>query len=35
VWWYEEGKFKQDFYGHHGGLLREEMETLLLALPYD
>lgn len=35
VWWYEEGKFRHNFYGHHGGLAREEMETLLLALPYD
>lgn len=33
VWWKEEGRFSQDFYGHHGGLTPEEMETLLLALP--
>ncbi|MBV9688507.1 MAG: alkaline phosphatase family protein [Ktedonobacteraceae bacterium] len=33
VWWYEEGKFSMNFYGHHGGLLPEEMEIPLLLLP--
>ena len=32
VFWYEEGRFQQSFYGHHGGLTRPEMETILLAL---
>ena len=34
VWWYEKGKYEQIFRGHHGGLTREEMETVLLAYPY-
>ena len=34
VWWFEKGRFEQKFYGNHGGLTRDEMETLLLALPY-
>jgi hypothetical protein len=34
VWWYERGRFEQNYYGHHGGLTREEMEIpLLLAVP--
>ena len=31
VWWYEKGKFEQAFYGHHGGLTRDEMEIPLVA----
>lgn len=31
VWWYEQGRFEQNFYGSHGGLTRDEMETQLLA----
>jgi hypothetical protein len=33
VWWYEKGRFEQPYRGHHGGLTRAEMETILLALP--
>jgi predicted AlkP superfamily pyrophosphatase or phosphodiesterase len=29
VWWYEKGKYEQRFYGHHGGLTPQEMETVL------
>ncbi|CAN5398225.1 alkaline phosphatase family protein [soil metagenome] len=29
VWWYEKGKFEQNFYGHHGGLTADEMEIPL------
>jgi len=29
VWWYEKDKYEQKFYGHHGGLTPQEMETIL------
>ena len=29
VWWYEKHKFEMKFYGHHGGLTTQEMETIL------
>ncbi len=29
VWWYEKDKHEQKFYGHHGGLTPQEMETIL------
>jgi hypothetical protein len=29
VWWYEKNKYEQQFYGHHGGLTSQEMETVL------
>jgi predicted AlkP superfamily pyrophosphatase or phosphodiesterase len=33
VFWWEKGRFEQDFYGHHGGLTPQEMDTIFLALP--
>jgi predicted AlkP superfamily pyrophosphatase or phosphodiesterase len=29
VWWYEKDKYEQKYYGHHGGLTPQEMETVL------
>jgi hypothetical protein len=33
VYWLGDGRFKQKFYGHHGGLTPQEMEIPLLLLP--
>ena len=32
VWWYEKGKFEQKFFAMHGGLSRDEMESIFLFL---
>jgi hypothetical protein len=32
VWWYEKGKYEQKFFGHHGGLTPQEMETILYSV---
>jgi predicted AlkP superfamily pyrophosphatase or phosphodiesterase len=34
VWWYEKGKHEQRFYGHHGGLTPQEMETILYSYEF-
>lgn len=34
VWWYERGRFEQRHRGAHGGLTRDEAETILLAYAY-
>lgn len=33
VWWYEKDRFKQEYYGHHGGLTPQEMEIPLACYP--
>ena len=30
IWWYEKGRFEQHFYGSHGGLSKDEMESVFL-----
>lgn len=32
IFWWEEGRFEQNFYGNHGGLTPNEMDSLFLAL---
>jgi predicted AlkP superfamily pyrophosphatase or phosphodiesterase len=33
IWWYEQDRFEQTFWGHHGGLTPQEMEIPLLLYP--
>ncbi|MBS3904880.1 MAG: alkaline phosphatase family protein [Simkania sp.] len=30
IWWYEKDRFEENFFAMHGGLTREEMETIFL-----
>ncbi len=34
VWWYEQGKFEQNFLGHHGGLTPDELHSIFLLLAH-
>lgn len=34
IWWLGDGRYRQHFKGHHGGMTPQEMETLLLSLPF-
>lgn len=34
AYWYQKGRYEQEFYGHHGGLVPGEMDIPLLALAY-
>jgi len=34
VWWFEKNKHEQQFYGHHGGLTPQEMETILYSYEF-
>ena len=33
IWWYEKGRFQQNFYGAHGGMTPQEMEIPFIFLP--
>jgi predicted AlkP superfamily pyrophosphatase or phosphodiesterase len=35
VWWYEKDRFEQKFFGHHGGLTRQEMEIPLMFYAFE
>jgi predicted AlkP superfamily pyrophosphatase or phosphodiesterase len=35
IWWYEKEKFSQKYFGHHGGLTKQEMETILYKITFD
>jgi predicted AlkP superfamily pyrophosphatase or phosphodiesterase len=34
VWWYEHGRFEMKYFGHHGGLTPQEMETVLYSMAW-